>query len=53
MIKTTVVLTMKISSTKKYNRKSFSRQDTYSVTQISDIIGSSTNTEDKRAEREP
>ena len=39
---------MKISSPRKNDKKSFARQDTYSVTQISDIIGS--NIEDKRAE---
>ena len=48
MIKIAVVLTMKISSPRKNNKKSFARQDTYSVTHISDIIGS--NIEDERAE---
>ena len=41
---------MKISCTRKINKKSFARQDTYPIAQISDTMGSSTDIEDKRAE---
>ena len=41
---------MKISRTRKNIKKCFARQDTYSIAQISDTMGSSTDIEDKRVE---